>query len=103
MNIQNIKNETIHKLNRDEIGELGLLNYGVFTYKGNLKSRKNGFKTVKPCEWQVNFELDAYRVEFIQIEQVADEPEWAMRVFQKLDNQGYTTMVNVLWGCEFLK
>lgn len=40
-----IKNETIAKLTRDEIGKLGLLNIGVYTYKGTLKCRVKGLKT----------------------------------------------------------
>ena len=37
MNINNISNATIHKLDRYEIGELDLVCHGVITYKGELK------------------------------------------------------------------
>lgn len=40
--VNEIKNETIAKLTRDEIGKLGLLNVGVYTYKGTLKCRVKG-------------------------------------------------------------
>ena len=84
MNIQNISNETIHKLNASEIGELGLVNYGVFTYHGELKTRKHGFKREVVSDWQTNFcpeERSFFRLEFIKIEQTGDMPDYAMRVY----------------------
>jgi len=96
-----IKNETIAKLNREEIGTLGLYNRGIMTYKGTLKSRRNGFKTIKVNDIQTNFENDAYKIEFIKIEKMHDEDEYAMRLFNNESNE-YVTFMPLL-GIEFFK
>lgn len=103
MNIQNISNETIHKLNASEIGELGLVNHGVFTYHGELKTRKQGFKREVVSDWQTNFySSNDYRVEFIKIEQTSEKTDYAMRVYD-MDNERYSEMFHILFGCDFFR
>ena len=101
MNINRIENATLAKLNRDEIGVLGLLNCGVITYMGELKSRRNGWKT-ETTKDQVNFIGTKQRVEFIRIEKLSDRPEWAMRVYDLVEEQ-YWTVVHPLTGLDFMK
>lgn len=102
-NINRIKNETIQKLTAEEIGELGLVNRGVMLYKGTLKSRRQGWKTEKVGDRQTNFiSQNGFRVEFIRIQQVREEPEWAMRIFN-IQNDSYSTLVHPLAGLDFLK
>lgn len=72
-----IKNETIAKLTRDEIGKLGLLNIGVYTYKGTLKCRVKGLKTTM-------------------------KTEYAIRCYNKIKDE-YEEFYPVLIGCDFFK
>lgn len=107
MKIQNIKNETIHKLNRHEIGDLGLVNHGVMLYKGELKTRKPGLKRTVVNDWQINFEGTVAVLEFIKIEPTLTETEWAMRIRQKsiypdMDDF-YIEDINPLLGCDFFR
>ena len=103
MNINNVQNETIHKLNWTEIGELGLINYGVFTYHGQLKTRKQGFKKEIVNEWQTNFiGNNHYRFEFIKIEQTHEDTDYAMRVYNT-ELESYNVHFHILTGLEFLK
>lgn len=102
MNINRIKNETLRKLTWMEIGELDLNNYGVFTYHGELKARKKGFKTEVINEWQTNFVKSDYRIEFVKIEQTDEDANYAMRIFDT-ERETYITQVNMLLGCEFFK
>lgn len=103
MDINSIKNETLAKLTAEEIGELGLLNLGVMTYRGELKSRRQGFKTEKVSEIQTNFNHIGYpfTVEFIKIQQTGDTEEWAMRVYYP--DKGYNIHLIPLAGIDFLK
>jgi len=103
MNIQNISNETIRKLNAPEIGELGLVNHGVFTYHGTLKTRKQGFTREVVSDWQTNFvSSNGYRVEFIKIEQTSDKPDYAMRVYD-MSKERYSEEFHILFGCDFFR
>lgn len=102
MNIQNISNETIRKLNAREIGELDLVNNGVFTYHGTLKARKQGLKREVVNEWQTNFYNAVYRIEFIKIEQTSETTDYAMRVYDS-EREEYLKDLNILYGCEFFK
>ena len=102
MTIDELKNETISKLNRHEIGFFGLINQGVYTYKGILKSRKQGYKTVKVNENQTNFVGKAATIEVVKIVSVEDEDEYAFRVKDN-ETSEYVTDYNVLLGCQFLK
>lgn len=102
MNIQNISNETIRKLNAREIGELDLVNNGVLTYHGTLKARKQGLKREVVNEWQTNFYNEVYRIEFIKIEQTSETTDYAMRVYDGTREE-YLKNFNILYGCEFFK
>lgn len=108
MNIQNVKNETLMKLTAKEIGELGLLNYGVMTYKGVLKQRVKNFKTVKVSEKETWFtvEDEGWRVEFIEIQAPSplaldDEKHFAMRNWN--EQFGYNEHLAPLAGLPFLR
>jgi hypothetical protein len=102
--MSNIKNSTIAKLTYEEVGELGLLNKGIMTYTGTLKSRKQGFKTEKISEYQTNFVNDGYRFEFIKLQPVDDSEQLALRVYD-IKNECYcpTYVFGLLVGIEFLK
>lgn len=102
MTINELKNETISRLDRHEIGFFGLINHGVYTYKGILKSRKQGFKTVKVNDYQTDFVGNAITVEAIKIVSTSGEAEYAFRV---KDNEAckYVMNYNVLLGCQFFK
>lgn len=104
MDIQKIKNETLTKLTAEEIGNFGLLNVGFMTYRGQLKARRQGFKTEKVSDTQTNFVHNVYhyRVEFIRIQQTVDETEWVMRWFDTELNR-YHDWVNPLAGVDFFK
>lgn len=100
MNIQNIKNETLAKLTSKEIGALDLLNHGVMTYRGQLKSRVKGFKMVKVSEIETHFTLGG-TFEFVEIQSDDDEKHFAMRC---RDEDGkYLEFVAPLAGLPFLK
>ena len=115
MNIQNIKNSTISKLTANEVGELGLVNYGVGLYKGDLKSRVNGLKTVKVSENEIWFCGTSSRIEFIKlasVNPVDGRQEWAARiwresilrdsVFQNEDGK-YEEYPMGITGCRFFR
>ena len=102
MNINRITNETLVKLTSEEIGALGLLNNGVMTYMGYPKARKQGWKTVKVDESQINYVGAKQRVEFIKIQQTLERPDYAMRIFD-LEKESYWTFVEPLAGLGFLK
>lgn len=97
-----INNTTIQKLNYKEIGELGLNNKGIYTYRGELKSRKQGFKKTLDTENEVHFEIESIRFEAIKIEALGETPEWAMRMYDKA-NEKYEDFWLPLYGCEFFK
>jgi hypothetical protein len=59
--VNEIENKTIAKLTRHEIGLLGLNTVGVYTYKGELKSRLRGLKTTLKTDEQVNYESESLR------------------------------------------
>ena len=97
-----LKNSTIAKLDRNEIGFFKLYDSGVYTYKGTLKSRKAGYKTSKVSDYQTNFYDDEHRIEFIRIQSLGDEEEYAMRVFNIADNNYYKSFP-ILAGCDFFR
>jgi hypothetical protein len=99
-----ISNATLHKLTTEEIGELGLCNHGIMLYKGNLKSRRNGWKTERPTEWQTNFIGTWQRVEFIRLplNPLLGVDEFAMRIYD-LRKDEYMTQLFPLAGLDFLK
>lgn len=100
--INNVQNETLRKLNWHEIGLFGLNNYGVYTYHGQLKTRKQGFKREVVSDWQTNFLGMGCRIEFVKIEQTDTDTNYAMRVYD-VERETYITAVNVLLGCDFFK
>ena len=97
-----IANTTIAKLDRIEIGQLGLYSRGIYTYKGTLKARKQGWKTERVDDKQTNFVGAHSTFEFIQIVSLGDEPEYALRV-KNTDSDDYTESYPILWGCDFFK
>lgn len=102
MNVNTIKNETIRKLNWREIGDFGLINYGVITYHGQLKTRKQGFKREVVNDWQTNFVGIGCRIEFVRIEQTSEDTDYAMRIYD-MERETYIDTLNMLFGCEFFK
>lgn len=107
MNIQNIKNETLHKLTAREIGDLGLVNYGVGLHRGELKSRRRGLTAKKVNDYEVHFEGTAARIEFIQIVAEGETKEWAARIWRKASypnqKEEYETYPMGIVGCEYFK
>lgn len=104
MNIQKIQNDTLAKLTAKEIGELDLLNHGVMTYKGILKSRVRGYETLKVSEKETHFISEAgYGVaEFIQIVSDTEEKHYAMRV-REAGTDRYEEEIMPLAGLQFLR
>lgn len=107
MNIQNIKNETLHKLTKEEIGDLGLCNEGVGLYRGELKTRCNGIKRTSEDGITFSFEGTARRIEFTEI--VSNEMEdnfpvrhWAARIWNKVSNS-YETYPMGIAGCDYIR
>lgn len=100
--ISKLNNSTIAKLNRDEMSILGLYNKGIMTYKGELKSRKQGYKTVKVSDYQTDFVNEHTTLEFIKIVPLGSDTEYAMRV-RETGTDYYDTDVMPLWGCDFFK
>ena len=102
MNIQNIENKTIAKLTADEIGELGLLNHGVMTYRGELKTRVKGFKTVNSGAERHFYDEEGNHAEFFKIVSTEEDVDhWAMRIW--LYQKGYSEDLTPLFGLKFLK
>lgn len=99
-----IKNETIAKLTRHEIGILGLNTVGIYTYKGELKSRLRGLKTTLKTDEQVNYESETVRWEMVKIVSSNDEGtnEYALRCYNK-EKEQYEEFYQVLIGCEFFR
>lgn len=102
INVNKIKNETLAKLTRDEIGALGLVNCGCYTYKGSLKSRLKGLKTTMKTDMQVNFESESNRWEVIKIVAVGDEAEYVIRLYNK-ERESYEEFYPILLGCDFFR
>lgn len=97
-----IKNETIAKLTRNEISNFGLLNVGIYTYKGKLKCRVKGLKTTVKTDEKQFFEDDNIRWEVIKIVATCDEAEYAIRCYDKIKDE-YKEFYPVLIGCNFFK
>lgn len=99
-----IKNETIKKLDRQEIAELGMYDKGIYTFKGDLKCRVKGLKTTLNTENERHFEGEHIRWEAIEILATNNEGvrEYAIRCFDK-DKNEYETFWQILIGCSFFK
>lgn len=100
--VNEIKNETLAKLTRVEIGNLGLVNCGCYTYKGSLKSRVKGLKVTMRTESQVNFESESNRWEVIKIVALGDVDEYAIRLYNK-ERESYEEFYPILIGCDFFR
>ena len=104
MNINNISNATIQKLDRYEIGELDIVCHGVITYKGELKKRRQGFRVEYVNDWQVNFIGTNVTVECIKIQPSGDYEDGVIeRAFRVRRESGYDEWPGVLFGCDFIK
>lgn len=108
MNIQNIKNETLHKLTAQEIGELGLCNEGVGLYKGELKTRFNGMKRTSEDGITFTFEGTVAKIEFTEIDSGdSEERHWAARIYRKPTRPNevgrYETNPMGIIGCDYIR
>ena len=83
INLSQISNYTLSKLTRDEIYCFGLMNAGIYTYHGALKSRVKGFKTTLKTDTIQYFENDDVRWEVIKIVSLNFKNEYAIRFFNK--------------------
>ena len=99
-----LQNSTIAKLNRKEANLFGMFSLGVMLYKGTLKTRKQGWKTVKVNDFQTNFVGECSTFEFIKMVSADDDNEevYGMRV---RDNETNSYLIDVmpLWGIDFFK
>ena len=106
LNINNIKAETLAKLTSDEIGKLDLLNYGVMTYKGTLKTKRNGYKVCKISEIATNFvdKNNEWIYEFIRIQSDpnSEENHYAMRIYN-VERGEYIEFCAPMIGIDFLR
>lgn len=98
-----IKNSTIKKLDMHEVAELGLYSKGIYTYKGQVKTRVKGLKTTFRTETETHFEGEHVRWEVIQIVATNNEGvnEYAIRCFSKDKNEYVDYMV--LTGVDFMR
>lgn len=103
MDINEIKNSTLAKLTSKEIGVLGLCNYGVGLYRGELKTRYNGMP--RKTEDGITFTYTAkngYRIEFTELPTDEDVREWAARIWD--ENRGrYNEFPMGIVGCDFFR
>lgn len=103
--IDMIKNETLAKLTRDEIGALGLYHEGIMTYKGDLKTRYNGITRKSEDGVTYRFEgTNGLIMEFTEIISTNDEGkrEWAARLYNKKKGR-YETYLPGISGCDFFR
>lgn len=99
-----MKNSTIKKLDRFEIAELGMYDLGIYTFKGDLKSRVKGFKTTLRTDDETHFEGEDFRVEVIKIVATNNEGinEYAIRVFSE-ERAEYLKSWPIINGCNFFR
>jgi len=101
-----MNNKTIQKLTNKELNDLGCGLIGIYTFIGDLKSRKQGFTTVKKSEKEFHFiskTNENVRFEFIKTADTGMgmlKPQWAVR---RKVNHEYEEFWQILWGCDFLK
>ena len=102
MDTNRIRNTTLAKLSAREIGELDLLNHGIMTYRGTLKTRVRGFKTIKVSETEIDFDEEDFRTEFIKLASEDGETHWATRIWNK-NTESYLIAMMPLYGLRFLR
>lgn len=102
MNINRIKNSTLAKLTKNEIGDFGLCNYGVGLYKGTLKTRFNGIPRKTEDGVTFTFESTNYRVEFTAIVSEYETQEWAARIYDKQKAEYMTYPMGII-GCDYFR
>ena len=102
IDLSEISNDTLSKLTRNEIYSLGLMNIGIYTYKGALKNIVKGFKRTAIASNVMWYENDSMRWEIIKIIPLSYESEYAVRLFNKTTYE-YETFYPVLNGCKFFK
>lgn len=104
--IDRVKNSTLAKLTKDEIGELGLCNEGVGLYRGDLKTRYNGM--TRKSEDGVTFWFEnkngTARMEFTEIVNDSDDGvrHWAARLFN-IEAGRYETYPMGIAGCGYFR
>lgn len=108
INVNEIKNETLSKLTVLEIGKLGLCQAGIYIFKGNLKSRKQYFKTVVE-DFAIKFVGNYVTYEFVKLQSSGRfiEDEYAVRVYnnESKEYEEFWAVLQgaVLHGCDFFK
>lgn len=105
INSNNISNNTLAKLTRDEIAVLGLQNIGVGLYRGDLKTRYNGMSRKSEDGVTFWFESEKRRIEFTEIVSTEDGVRyWAQRTWNK-EFEGYETWPcgEGIYGCNFFR
>ena len=107
--IDRVENKTLAKLDRNEIGALGLCNEGVGLYRGDLKTRYNGMKRQTNDGVTFWFEAESVRIEFTEIAPVENEDarQWAARIYV-FDNEEkteghYQTYPMGITGCGYFR
>lgn len=104
--IDRVKNSTLAKLTKDEIGELGLCNEGVGLYRGDLKTRYNGMtrKTEDGVTFWFESKSGTARMEFTEIVNDSDDDvrHWAARLFN-IETGHYETYPMGIAGCGYFR
>lgn len=103
---QNVKNTTIGKLTLEEVSTLGLLNCGICTYLGELKTRYNGMKRIDKCNGthvEYWFEGTKERAEFVELESDDTVRHWAGRLYNKVEERYVTAYSLGIYGCNFFR
>lgn len=103
-NINSINCSTLHKLTRVEVAALGLLSIGFWTVRGELKAKKQCFKTVKVNSYVTSFEstFGCGRYEFTELADDGNGKEYAVRLYSS-EMEGYVKDWNIYDAVEFLK
>lgn len=109
--IDRVKNSTLAKLTKDEIGDLGLCNVGVGLYRGDLKTRYNGMtrKTNDGVTFWFESKSGKSRIEFTEIKNEDDDGlrHWACRLWvcdaEDKSSGHYETYPLGIAGCPYFR